>query len=321
MVGRLREGLGDLFAFPDGYEVMLGVGGSTAFWDAMVFGLIEERSEHLVFGEFSSKFAKGVKLAPHLAEPVVIESEPGTRPDAEARDDVDFYALSENETSTGVRMPVTRPSPKGLVAVDATSAAGGTDVDLRECDVYYFAPQKCFASDGGLWIAIVSPAAVERIGALATSGRYIPPFFDLQTAIENSRKNQTYNTPGLASVFLMVDQIEWMLEKGGLSWATQRCDESSEILYGWAEGHRVAVPFVKDPEHRSHTVGTIDFSPDVDADSIAKVLRANGIVDTEPYRKLGRNQLRVAMYPAIDPSDVALLTQSIDYVIDVLRDS
>jgi phosphoserine aminotransferase len=321
VVGRVRDGLVRLFSLPDGYEIVLGVGGTTAFWDAAVFGLIERRSEHLVFGEFSTKFAAAVALAPHLADPVIIESEPGTHPDAEAREDVDVYALTENETSTGVAMPVRRPAPTGLTVVDATSSAGGIRVAPTEFDVYYFAPQKSFASDGGLWIAALSPAAVERIEVIAASDRYIPPFLDLKTALDNSRRDQTYNTPGLASLFLMVEQIEWMLANGGLEWAAGRCDRNADILYGWAEGHQVAVPFVKDPEQRSHTVGTIDFSTDVDADAIAKALRRNGILDTEPYRKLGRNQLRIALYPAIEPNDVELLTRSIDYVIDVVRDS
>ncbi|MEA2435046.1 MAG: phosphoserine aminotransferase [Actinomycetota bacterium] len=321
VVGRLRAGLRDLFSLPDGYEVVLGTGGSTAFWDAAVFGLIEDRSEHLVFGEFSSKFAKAVSMAPHLKDPVIIESEPGTHPEAEARDDVDVYALTENETSTGVFMPVKRPGPGALTVVDATSSAGATHVDISQADVYYFAPQKVFASDGGLWIAIMSPDALDRVASLAASDRYIPPFFNLQTAVDNSRKNQTYNTPGLATLFLMVHQLEAVLEHGGLKWAAERSHRNSYLLYSWTERQPLAEPFVKDEAMRSPTVGTIDLAAEINAESVSQALRANGIVDTEPYRKLGRNQLRVALYPAIENGDIELLTRSIDYVIDVLLDS
>jgi phosphoserine aminotransferase len=316
MVGRLREGLAELFSLHDGYEVVAGLGGATIFWDAMVFCLIERRSQHLVFGEFSSKCAAAAAAAPHLSAPDVIESEPGTHPDPAARDDVDLYALTHNETSTGVAMPVRRPAPEGITAVDATSAAGGLRVDPGEFDVYYFSPQKCFASDGGLWVALVSPAAVERIDRIAGSDRYIPPSLDLRRALDNSRKDQTYNTPGLASLFLMVEQMDWMLDNGGLEWAAGRCDHSSDVLYTWAEKSDVATPFVKDESQRSHVVGTIDFVDQINAASIAQALRANGIVDTEPYRKLGRNQLRIALYPAIEPSDVEQLTRCIDYVVD-----
>jgi phosphoserine aminotransferase len=320
VVARLRSGLAEFFALPDGYEVVLGVGGATALWDALAFGLIERRSEHLVFGEFSSKFAAAVGAAPHLTEAVVIESEPGTHPSPEAREDVDVYALTQNETSTGVQMPVRRVAPSGLIVVDGVSAAGGLHVDPANFDVYYFSPQKGFASDGGLWIAMCSPAALERIEAISASDRYVPPSLDLKTAVDESRKDQTYNTPGLASLFLMVEQVEWINANGGLTWSVARCRRSAEVLYGWAEAHRLATPFVEAPEERSDVVGTIDFSEDVDAKSIAAALRANGIVDTEPYRKLGRNQLRIAMYPAIEPDDVERLTHSIDYVIDALQD-
>ncbi|MFP5352220.1 MAG: phosphoserine transaminase [Actinomycetota bacterium] len=317
-VARLRSGLRDLFGLPEGYEVVLGNGGSTAFWDAMAFGLIEHRSEHLVFGEFSSKCAAAAALAPHLAEPRVIEAEPGTHPLPEVNDDVDLYALTHNETSTGVQMPVRRPSPRGLVVVDGTSAAAGLPVEATEYDVYYFAPQKGFASDGGLWIALCSPAALERIEAIATSDRYVPPSLDLKIALDNSVKEQTYNTPALATIFLMLEQLEWILSNGGLTWSTARCDRSADILYRWAEASEYAAPFVKDPLQRSRVVGTIDIAESIDAKSISKVLRANGIVDTEPYRKLGRNQLRIAMYPAIEPEDVELLTRSIDHVVSAL---
>ncbi|MDP9066877.1 MAG: phosphoserine transaminase [Actinomycetota bacterium] len=317
-VGRLRSGLRDFFRLPDDYEVVIGNGGSTAFWDAMAFGLIERRSQHLVFGEFSSKCAQAASLAPHLAEPRMIESEPGTHPQPEPSPDIDLYALTHNETSTGVAMPLRRPSPLALTVVDGTSAAAGLRVDPNNFDVYYFAPQKGFASDGGLWIALCSPAAIDRIGRIAASDRYIPPSLDLQIAFENSIKNQTYNTPALATIFLMVEQLEWMLHNGGLDWSTSRCDRSADILYSWAESSTVAVPFVKDPSQRSHVVATIDFGEGTDATTIAKVLRANGIVDTEPYRKLGRNQLRIAMYPAIEPDDIEKLTSAIDHVVNAL---
>ena len=317
-VARLRSGLRQFFALPEGYEVVLGNGGSTAFWDAMVFGLIERRSEHLVFGEFSSKCAQAASMAPHLAEPRVVESEPGTHPIAEPHEDIDLYALTHNETSTGVAMPVRRPSPRGLTVVDGTSAAAGLRVDPNNFDVYYFAPQKGFASDGGLWIALCSPAALERIRQVAATERYIPPSLNLQVAVDNSVKEQTYNTPALATIFLMIEQLEWMTDQGGLAWSTARCDRSADILYSWAEASKVAVPFVTESSMRSHVVGTIDFGDGVDAAAIAKVLRANGIVDTEPYRKLGRNQLRIAMYPAIEPDDVEALTRCIDHVVEAL---
>jgi len=314
LVGRLRAGLTELFSLPDGYEVVLGVGGATVLWDAAAFGLIETRSQHLVFGEFSSKFAAAVAVAPHLSEPEIIESEPGTHPLAQASE-VDTYALTHNETSTGVMMSVARVSPQAFTVVDATSAAGGIVVDPEHFDVYYFSPQKGFASDGGLWIALCSPAAIARIEQIAASDRYIPPSLNLKTALDNSRKDQTYNTPALATIFLMVEQVEWMLAGGGLGWAAGRSLASARALYGWAEGHDLAEAFVKDPAQRSPVVGTIDFAASIDAAEIARVLRANGIVDTEPYRKLGRNQLRIAMYPAIEPGDVELLTKAIDHVV------
>ena len=319
MVGRLRAALRELFSLPEGYEVVLGNGGTTSFWDAATFGLVEQRSQHLSFGEFSSKFAAAVAAAPHLDEPVVIESAPGTHPEAEAREGIDLYALTHNETSTGVAMDIRRPSgAAGLVAVDATSAAGGLRVDPNEFDVYYFAPQKCFGGDGGLWLALCSPAAVERIERLSASGRWVPASLDLKIALDNSRLDQTYNTPALATIFLMVDQVEWMLSGGGLEWAASRCDRSAENLYGWAEASPFATPFVAKPDERSHVVGTADFDAAVDATVLSKILRANGIVDTDSYRKLGRNQLRIAMFPAIDPEDVAALTACIDHVVGAL---
>ncbi|WP_328937955.1 phosphoserine transaminase [Streptomyces tauricus] len=321
LVGQVREGVSNLFRLPEGYEVVLGNGGSTAFWDVATHGLIENKSQHLTFGEFSSKFAKAAKLAPWLADPDVITSEPGTHPEAVAQSGVDVYALTHNETSTGVAAPVKRVAnaDKGsLVLVDATSGAGGLPVDIAETDVYYFAPQKSFAADGGLWIGIFSPAAIERAERVHASGRHVPEFFSLPTAIDNSRKNQTYNTPALATLFLLNDQLEWINGQGGLDWSVGRTATSSRTLYTWAEDVKYANPFVTDPAKRSQVIGTIDFSDDVDAAAVAKVLRANGIVDTEPYRKLGRNQLRVAMFPAIDPADVEALTKCIDYVIEKL---
>jgi phosphoserine aminotransferase len=314
LVGRVREGLAELFSPPEGYEVILANGGTTAFWDAAAFGLVREKSQHVVFGEFSSKFAKVTAKAPWLSDPSVIESAPGSHPLPAAEEGVDAYALTHNETSTGVAMPIARPADAdGLVLVDATSGAAGLPVDVAETDVYYFAPQKGFASDGGLWLALVSPAALERIEEIAASGRYVPDFYDLKGAVDNSRKDQTYNTPAVATLLLMAQQIDWFLAQGGLSWSTGRCADSAQRLYTWAEKSSYATPFVTDPAHRSQVVGTIDFEG-VDAAEVAKVLRANGIVDTEPYRKLGRNQLRIAMYPAIDPADVEALTACIDHV-------
>jgi phosphoserine aminotransferase len=318
VVGRLRKGLAELFALPDGYEVVMGNGGATMFWDAMAFGLIERRSQHLVFGEFSQKCAAAVTAAPHLTEPQVIPSEPGSHPFPQPSEDVDLYALTHNETSTGVAMDARRPTPLAFTAIDATSAAGGMMVDPRNFDVYYFSPQKCFASDGGLWIALCSPEALGRIEKIASSDRYIPPSLNLQTAVENSVKDQTYNTPPLASIFLMVHQVEWFLENEGLKWAAARSARSADILYTWADKSEVASPFVTDPGQRSPVVGTIDFSDEIDAKKLAAVLRANGILDTEPYRKLGRNQLRIGMYPAVEPDDVDALTRCIDYVIEAM---
>jgi phosphoserine aminotransferase len=321
VVGRVLQGLGDLFALPDGYEVVVGNGGATAFWDIAAFGLIEKKSQHLTFGEFSSKFASSVKAAPWLEAPSVIAADPGSRPEAVAEAGVDVYGWAHNETSTAVMAPVVRPEGTdegALVLIDATSGAGGLPVDLAETDVYYFAPQKCFASDGGLWFAIFSPAAIERAERIAASDRYIPPFFNLKTAIDNSRLDQTYNTPSVATLFLMAEQLDWMNGQGGLKGMVERTTASSDALYGWAERTSYTTPYVADPTHRSLVIGTIDFDDAIDAAEIAKVLRANGIVDTEPYRKLGRNQLRIAMYPAVDPADVEALTRSIDYVVESL---
>ena len=320
VVKRVREGLTSLFNLPEGYEVVLGNGGSTAFWDIATFGLIEERSQHLVFGEFSSKFAAAAKEAPFLGEPTVVKSEPGSHPVAVAEAGIDVYALTHNETSTGVAMPILRPAGTdgALVLVDATSAAGGLMVDAKEFDTYYFAPQKSFASDGGLWIAIMSPAAIARAEKIKASGRWVPAFFDLGIAIENSRLDQTYNTPALVTLMLLAEQIEWMNANGGLSFAAGRSTKSSDILYSWAEKTSYTTPFVTDAAMRSKVVGTINFDDAIDATKIAAALRENGIVDTEPYRKLGKNQLRIGMFPAVDPSDVEALTKCIDHVVAAL---
>ncbi|MEU8402221.1 phosphoserine transaminase [Nonomuraea sp. NPDC048892] len=318
LVGRVRSGLSDLFSLPEGYQVVLGNGGTTAFWDIAAFGLVREKSQHLSFGEFSSKFATVTKKAPWLAEPSVIKAEVGTHPVAVAEDGVDVYALTHNETSTGVAMPITRVGgDDALVLVDATSGAGGLPVDIAETDVYYFAPQKSFASDGGLWIAIMSPRALARVEEIAASGRYVPEFFSLPVAIDNSGKDQTYNTPAVATLFLLADQLDWMNGNGGLAWTTGRTADSSSRLYTWAEKTSYTTPFAA-PEFRSQVVGTIDFADEVDAAAVAKVLRSNGIVDTEPYRKLGRNQLRIAMFPAVDPADIEALTVCVDYVVERL---
>jgi phosphoserine aminotransferase len=321
VVGRVRAGIRSLFALPDGYEVILGNGGATAFWDIAAFGLVRERSQHLHFGEFSSKFIEACSDAPWLGEPTVIKSAPGTHPLAVAEAGIDVYAYTHNETSTGVAMPIHRVAGAdegALVLVDATSGAGGLPVRIEETDCYYFAPQKCFASDGGLWLAVMSPAALARVDEISRSGRYIPTFFDLPTAIDNSTKDQTYNTPALSTLILLAEQLEWLNGNGGLEWAVGRTSDSSSRLYNWAEKSEFATPFVADPAMRSLVVGTIDFAEGVDAGAVAKVLRANGIVDTEPYRKLGRNQLRVAMFPAIDPTDVEALTACIDHVVAAL---
>jgi phosphoserine aminotransferase len=318
LVRRVRHGLASLFDLPDGYEVLLGNGGATAFWDAATAGLVRERSLHLVYGEFSSKFAKATHAAPFLHDPIVVEAEPGDAPAPTADPGADLIAWAHNETSTGVMVPVSRPAGAGdaLIAIDATSGAGGLPLDAAQADVYYFAPQKCFASDGGLWLALTSPAAQERIGEIAGSGRWIPDFLNLQTALENSLKDQTYNTPALATLILLAEQLDWMNHQGGLDFCVQRTTASSQHLYGWAEASSFATPFVTDPAKRSLVVGTIDVDDAIDAAQIAATLRANGVVDVEPYRKLGRNQLRVAMFPAIDPSDVEALTACVDWVVE-----
>ncbi|HET6953297.1 MAG TPA: phosphoserine transaminase [Acidimicrobiales bacterium] len=319
MVASLRNGIAELLSLPDGYEVALGNGGTTAFWDAATFGLIDHRSQHLSFGEFSSKFAACVAAAPHLDAPEVIEAAPGTVPEAKATPDVDAYCLTHNETSTGVAAPLHRPEgAEGLVLVDATSGAGGLRFDPTQVDAYYFAPQKALASDGGLWLAALSPAAVERIERIAAGDRWVPAFLDLAIALDNSRKDQTYNTPALATIYLAVQQVEWILHNGGLPFAAGRCDRSAETIYGWAEASDYAAPFVSDPALRSHVVATIDLDASVDAPTVSKVLRDNFVVDTESYRKLGRNQLRIALYPAIDPEDIEALTHCIDYVAERL---
>ncbi len=321
LVSRVRAGVSELFSLPDGYEVVLGNGGTTAFWDIAAHGLLREKSQHLAFGEFSSKFAKVAEGAPWLQEPTVISTAPGSHGEPVAEAGVDVYALTHNETSTGVAAPIRRVAgadEDALVLVDATSGAGGLPVDIAQTDVYYFAPQKSFAADGGLWLAVMSPRALARVEEIAAGGRYVPEFFSLPTAIDNSRKDQTYNTPAVATLLLLAEQLEWMNGQGGLEWTVARTAESSSVLYDWAEKSPVATPFVTDPAKRSQVVGTIDFSDDVDAAAVARVLRANGVVDTEPYRKLGRNQLRVAMFPAVEPDDVRALTACVDHVLTEL---
>jgi phosphoserine aminotransferase len=321
LVRRVREGVSDLFDPPDGYEVVLGNGGSTAFWDAAAFGLIRRRAEHLEFGEFSARFAAAVSSAPWLADPVVVHAEPGSLASPHAEPDVDVYAWPHNETSTGVMAPVRRVNgadPEALILVDATSGAGGLPLDAAEVDAYYFAPQKCFASDGGLWIALMSPQALARIDEISGGGRYLPAFLDLSNAVANSLRDQTYNTPAVATLFLMAQQLDWLLGNGGLAFAVDRTTDSSGRLYGWAEKSSYATPFVADPAARSLVVGTIDFDRSIDAATIAAILRRNGIVDVEPYRKLGRNQLRIATFPSIDPDDVEALTGCIDYIVERL---
>jgi phosphoserine aminotransferase len=316
LVGRVRSGLGELFHLPDGYEVVLGNGGSTAFWDAASFGLIERRAENLSFGEFGSKFAQAAG-APWLKAPKVITAEGGSRSEIQILDGIDVYAWPQNETSTGVMAPVTRVAADALTVIDATSAAGGVDFDANETDVYYFAPQKNFASDGGLWFALFSPAALARVESLhADADRYIPEFLSVKNAIDNSRLNQTLNTPAISTLLLMENQIDWINGNGGLAWADARTRESSSVLYEWAETIGYATPYVANPDHRSQVVVTIDFDAAIDAAAVATALRENGIVDTEPYRKLGRNQLRVATFVAIEPDDVRALVKSIEYVVD-----
>lgn len=321
LVAEIREGLKTFFKAPDDYEVILGNGGATAFWDAAAFGLVETKAQHLVFGEFGSKFAAATDKAPHLERSSIISAEPGTRPSPVAEDGVDVYAWPHNETSTGVFAPVQRPDgidQDALVLVDATSAAGGLDVEIANCDVYYFSPQKNFASDGGLWFALFSPQARERAQKIADSGRWIPESLSLTTAIDNSLKNQTYNTPALATLVMLNEQVKWLNENGGLAFAAARTAESASRVYQWAEASPYAQPFVEDASERSNVITTIDFDKSIDAALIAKTLRANGVVDTEPYRKLGRNQLRIATFTAIDPNDVSALLRCIDYVVENL---
>jgi phosphoserine aminotransferase len=321
LVGSVREGLRGLFSLPEGYEVVLGNGGSTAFWDIAAFGLVRDRAQHLSFGEFSSKFATVTQKAPFLGESSVIKADPGTLATPRAEAGIDVYAWPHNETSTGVMAPVQRvegADTDALVLVDATSGAGGLPVDITQADVYYFAPQKCFASDGGLWLALFSPAALARVEEIAATGRWVPDFFSLPTAIDNSLKNQTYNTPAVATLAMLDAQLQWLNGNGGLDWATARTKDSSSRLYEWAEQTTYTTPYVTDPPARSQVVGTIDFDEAIDAAAVAKVLRAHGVVDVEPYRKLGRNQLRVAMFPAVEPDDVSTLTQAVEYVVSQL---
>jgi phosphoserine aminotransferase len=318
LVAQVRSGLADLFNLPEGYEIVLGNGGSTAFWDIAAFGLVRARAQHLAFGEFSAKFGAVTDKAPFLGDPTIIKGEPGTLPAPRAEAGIDVYAWAQNETSTGVMAPVKRVAGAdagALMLIDATSGAGGLPLDIAESDVYYFGPQKCFAADGGLWLAAFSPAALARVDEIAASGRWVPDFFSLPTAISNSRKNQTYNTPAVSTLALLANQISWINDQGGLDWAVKRTADSSSRLYAWAEATAYTSPFVADPSARSLVVGTIDFTDEVDAASVAAALRANGVVDVEPYRKLGRNQLRVGMFPAVEPEDVSKLIACIEYVV------
>lgn len=320
-VGRLRSGVAQLFSLPEGYEVVLGNGGSTAFWDVAAFGLIRDRAQFLTFGEFGAKFASGVKAAPFLGEPTILKADPGSAPVFAAEAGIDAYCTPHNETSTGVAIPPRRVAgadADALMIIDATSASGGLMVDIAQTDTYYFAPQKSFGSDGGLWVALMSPAAIARAAQIKESGRWIPDSLDLQTAIDNSRLDQTYNTPALATIFLMAEQVDWFNTNGGLAWCAARTAESSGVIYDWADASPVATPFVTDPAHRSAVVATIDLDDSIDATAVTATLRKNGIVDTEPYRKLGRNQLRIAVFPAVEPDDVRKLIASIDYVITQL---
>ena len=320
-VAELRAGLAEMFSLPAGYEVVIGNGGTTAFWEIATFGLLRDRAQFLTFGEFGSKFASSAKAAPFLGEQSVIKSEPGDAPEFAAVAGVDAYCSPHNETSTGVATSPVRPAgadKDALVLIDATSGAGGLPVDLSQVDVYYFSPQKCFASDGGLFVAIMSPAAIARAEEIKASGRYIPAFLDLMTAIENSRLDQTYNTPAVATILMMNEQIKWFNANGGLDWCVSRTKESSDAIYEWATASSYATPFVTDPAKRSQVVATVDFDESIDAEVVAKVLRANGVVDTEPYRKLGRNQLRISVFPAVEPSDVRQLLKCIDFVIAAL---
>ena len=321
LVGAVREGISELFSLPDGYEVVRGNGGSTAFWDIAAFGLVRERAQHLAFGEFSSKFASVTNNAPFLGASTIIKADPGSLAEPQAEAGVDVYAWPHNETSTGVMAPVRRvqgADEGALVLIDATSGAGGLPVDVAESDVYYFGPQKCFAADGGLWLAAFSPAALARVDEIAATERWVPDFFSLPTAIDNSRKHQTYNTPAVGTLALLKAQLEWLNGQGGLEWAVKRTADSSGRLYDWAERTAYTTPYVANPAHRSQVVATIDFADDVDAAAIAKVLRANGVVDVEPYRKLGRNQLRVATFPAVEPDDVSALIACVEHIVGQL---
>ena len=316
LVRRIRTGLAELFALPEGYEVALGNGGSTAFWDVATFSLVERRAAHGSFGEFGAKFAAATTAAPFLEPSLVTTAPAGSVALPPATDGADVYAWPHNETSTGAMAPVHRiGGPGALTVIDATSAAGAVPVDVAQTDVYYFAPQKVFASDGGLWLALLSPAAVERTERLGRE-RWIPEFLSLPVALTNSRADQTLNTPAVATLVMLAEQIDWLLAGGGLAWAAERSATSARHVYEWAEARDWATPFVADPAHRSTVVATVDLAAGVDATAVVAALRANGVLDVFPYRKLGRNQLRIAMFPAIDPQDVRALTACIDHVVE-----
>lgn len=322
LVARVRSAVADLLGAPAGHEVLLGNGGATAFWDAATFSLVRERAHHAVHGEFSGKFAAATDAAPFLAASEIVRAAPGTLAVPAPTPAADVVAWAHNETSTGVLSPVQRPggaAPGALTLVDATSIAGACAVDLTQADVYYFAPQKVLASDGGLWLAVVSPAAIARIEEIAASGRWIPETLALSHAVTNSRLDQTLNTPALATLVLLAEQLDWFADNGGLEWAAERSRRSTDHLYAWAEAREWATPFVAEAAHRSPVVATIDLDEEIDAPAVVRVLRENGVLDVFPYRKLGRNQLRVGAYPAVDPEDVMALTDCVDWVVDRLR--
>ena len=328
VVASIREGLAEYFAIPDGWQVVLGNGGASAFWEVACASLISRKAAFGSYGSFSGKFAASAAKAPFLEEPVVFKAEYGSCAIPEYTEGVDAYCWAQNETSTGVAAPVQRVAGSldqhALTLIDATSGAGGLPIDIAQTDAYYFSPQKVFGSDGGLWVAILSPDAVERAEAVERSAelegarRWVPPFLSLTQALANSKKDQTLNTPAIATLVMLNEQVKWLNNKGGLDWAATRCAKSADTLYQWAERSDYAKPFVTDPAIRSHVVVTIDLDESIQASTVVAVLQDNGIVDTSGYRKLGRNQLRIGVFPSVKPSDVEALTHCIDYVVERL---